>query len=361
MSSKVLFTFTLALLFSFGISAQKDKSGKGFRELFLDATDLSFAGNFEDALPLWLELEQMQPKNSNVKFAIGDCYLHSKFQKKKSIEYFEAASKKMTLNYIPGDPKQKRAPLDVTRMLGEAYHVDYQFDKALEQYQEYLSILSPSMRREIKTVERDIEITNHAIELTKDPKDISIRMAYDMNTVYPEYRPTINADETMMIFTARKDDSNGGELDEDGGYFEDLYVSYKERGIWSKPIHLEGLINTNSHEASMYLSPQGNHMLIYKDDGTELEGSIFESFLMGDRWSEPEILKGKMNSTAWESHAALSVDQKTMVFTSDRSGGQGDRDIWITKKNGDGGWSKPKNMGEAINTKYDEESAYLAS
>ena len=72
-----------------------------------------------------------------------------------------------------------------------------------------------------------------------------------------------------------------------------------------------------------------------------------------------KVLENNVNSKYWETTANLDLYHNILLFVSDREGGYGGRDIWMVKKLPNGNWTKPQNLGEPINTEYDEESPYL--
>jgi hypothetical protein len=67
-----------------------------------------------------------------------------------------------------------------------------------------------------------------------------------------------------------------------------------------------------------------------------------------------------INSKKWDSQPAISCDAKTMFFASNREGGQGGTDIWMSTLGTDGIWDPPTNLGPSINTAGDEEAPYIA-
>ncbi len=76
-------------------------------------------------------------------------------------------------------------------------------------------------------------------------------------------------------------------------------------------------------------------------------------------WSEPELLPGEINSDAIETSASISNDEHTVYFSSNREGGYGGMDIWRVKKLPTGEWSKAQNLGSVINTEFDEDSPFI--
>ena len=77
-------------------------------------------------------------------------------------------------------------------------------------------------------------------------------------------------------------------------------------------------------------------------------------------WSEPLNLQKPVNSKYWESQPSISSNGKVLYFTSDRPGGFGGTDIWMSKF-GDKGWEDPINLGKEINTSKDEQFPFIHS
>jgi outer membrane protein OmpA-like peptidoglycan-associated protein len=80
---------------------------------------------------------------------------------------------------------------------------------------------------------------------------------------------------------------------------------------------------------------------------------------IGDEWTKPRNLGPNVNSSEWESQPSLSADGRTLYFVSDRRGGIGRRDIWVSSLNEKGQWTRAKNAGKPVNTIYDEISPFI--
>ncbi|RMG79078.1 MAG: hypothetical protein D6707_08915 [Bacteroidetes bacterium] len=245
--------------------------------------------------------------------------------------------------------------------LGRAYHLNYQFDKAIENYEKALDYVEGfgyehDFEQEIL---RQIEMAQNAKELTKkEVKASVINMGEKVNSEYPDYKPVISADESVLIFTSRKPGSTGNEKDITGRYYEDIYVTRRDEfGNWTDPVNISDKINTDLDEASVGLSPDGNQLFIYK--GKKKGGDIYVSKFNGKEWSEPQMLSSNINTKRWETDACLSADGKKIFFASNRKGGYGERDIYVSEKISENEWSEPKNLGPVINTPFDEISPFL--
>ncbi|MBI2966938.1 MAG: PD40 domain-containing protein [Bacteroidetes bacterium] len=185
-----------------------------------------------------------------------------------------------------------------------------------------------------------------------------------VNTEFFEYAPHITADESMLIFTYRGKKSKGGlqnqygNPDPNGHYFEDIMVSFRNSGRWSEPRSISDSINTNMHDACIALSPDGQKLLVYRDNIGRSSGDIYISELDSNEWQKPKKIKN-INTNFWEGSATLSADMKTIYFCSDRRGGLGGRDIYMSNLSAGGEWEEPVNMGEVVNSNKDEDSPFI--
>ncbi len=85
---------------------------------------------------------------------------------------------------------------------------------------------------------------------------------------------------------------------------------------------------------------------------------IYFSYLDGDTWTQPRNIGAPINTNNWESQPSLSYDGKTLYFASNRPGGYGDMDLWMSKLE-NGKWGTPVNLGDKINTAQSEQSPYI--
>lgn len=357
---KIVLFLTLAL----SISAVASNTGLGdFNQKFLEANQLMEEKLWGESIDIWQELYSMNTTNGNVNYKLGYCYLQTPNDKLKSLDFLKTAtSMEYAKKYDPFDPTEENAPVDATYYLGRAYHLNYEMDKAIETYNTLLSNIS-AKHRLTKMAKRQIEMCEEAKRQVAEPKNFVIsNVGPVINGLTNEYSPVISLDESALFFTSRRvraDSSNSflKALDT-GEYKEDIYVSYKDQsGNWMEPELLN--INTDSHAATISVSPDGQTLYIYYDD--DGNGQIFESVLVGETWSSPELLGSDINSDGWETHASVSTDGSTLYFVSDREGGYGGRDVYRCVKLPNGEWSKALNMGPNINTEYEEDSPFISA
>jgi len=332
-----------------------------FKNIYTIAENYLINENYNAALPQYLKLEAMKMSNANIDFKIGLCYLNASTNKTKAIPYLISALKNVTSGkYKEGDMKEVQSPFSAYYYLGKAYQLNYDWDNAIKNYEIYKKMLSTETKVEsdLEETDRDIETCNNGKVLMKEKKNVIVtNLGKNLNTEYDDYSPVISLDEQTLILTSNRAGGTGNEMRANGTFYEDIYISHYENGEWQKAKSIGPNINTTQCEASINLSADGQKLLIYKDDFGD--GNIYLSELNGKDWGVPEQLKAGINSPAWETHACLSSDNNILYFVSDRPGGMGGRDIYKCLKLPNGKWGPAQNLGDVINTQYDEDGVFI--
>ncbi len=338
---KILFLF-LVLIFSCKISAQEDYSRMD---------ELIEEGNFDEAIQLGIGLLKDHPENPELNFMLGYSYLMTALRKAEAIPYLE----KSVELFAEKTKKQNGLFFEARFYLGKAYHNNYEFEKAIELFTE---LRETTKNNELLTaIDKEISQCETGIRLMREPVKMQINnLGENINSEYSDHSPVITADESVLIFTSRRKRYDGEQMEEDGQYNEDIYISYNENNSWQKAHGISNNINTDKHEATISISPDGNQILIYSSEDA---GTILVSYLTGDEWSVPERLGENINTKYRETHASMSADGKYLYFTSDRPGGYGGLDIYISEKQKNGTWGKAVNLGSTINTELDEEGPFI--
>lgn len=358
MNKKIL-TCLSFLISSISVFAQTDDK-KSYKDYFTEGSYLILEENYPLALQNLKKAYEIDSTNANINFLIGECYLHSALEKSKAEYYLAKAVQKVRKKYSPNDPSEKSAPPHAYLYYGHALHINYKFDEAIQNYDKFLSYIGPSAAKEWQSeVNYYKNQSNFAKKMVANPINVKlINMGDSINSPYPDYSPVLTADERMLIFTTRRPNVQCSEKTPDGQYFEDLVVSYKDdNGNWSKPQPLSENVNTCGHEASINLTPDGQTLIVYKDDNGN--GDLYFTQWDGRQWSSLQKFGSDINTEYWETHACLSTDGQILYFISDRPGGFGGRDIYRVVKLPNGQWSKALNLGPTINTPYDEDGVFM--
>jgi hypothetical protein len=355
MKQKLVFGF---LFFTLVISAQTKAT---YKEFFKEGSFLLLEENYDLALTNFLKAYEIDSSNANINYNVGFCYLNSSKQKIKAETYLEKAVKNISKTYREDDASEKAAPAIARYYYAKALHLNYRFDEALAQFNQFEKDINGGDKEWKKELAYDKAACMYAKELSATPLNLKITNIGDsINGEYPDFSPVLSADERMMIYTTRRPTTTGGEKDINGFYYEDVVVSYKDDlGKWSKPVNLSPYINTSGMEASINLSPDGQTLIVYRDAGEGGNGNIYYSTWDGVNWSSLKEFGSDVNTKYWESHACLSADGNALYFVSDRPGGFGGKDIYRCIKLPNGKWSKAMNLGKTINTSYDEDGAFI--
>lgn len=324
---KYIFIFIAAVLLH-SVHAQKPDPE--------DAKEHFKFGNYIDALIVYKKLMELDPKNAEYPYKAGLCVLFTERDKSEAIKYLESAD-------------ERKADPDVKFFLGKAYHYNLKLDEALESYNKYITSGEGTKRAE---VDREMEMVKNAKKLIQSPIDVEFENAGDkINSEFPDYYPFITPNESFLVFTSRRKSSV---REFDGYYPSSIYYSDVVAGEFSVTKKGSSMINSEYDNQAVGLSYNADKLYIYYDDIKE-KGDIYESNIVDFKFKKKEKMGENVNSIGFESSATISADGNTLFFASHREGGIGGKDIYMTRKLPTGDWALPQNLGENINTTYDED------
>jgi Tol biopolymer transport system component len=175
-----------------------------------------------------------------------------------------------------------------------------------------------------------------------------------VNSTYSDLALVPSLDGTKYYFSSKRKGNMGTDKDNFGEFFDDIYYIQLKNNKWIKPKKIGSKINTSNSEILDCISPDGKQLYFSR----QVRGTydIFVSNLnkKGNKWLAPQKLGINVNSKDNELWAFVSCDGNTMLFSSDRAGGYGGYDIYMSEKLSTGEWGKPFNLGPDVNTSYDE-------
>ncbi len=202
------------------------------------------------------------------------------------------------------------------------------------------------------------------IELCDSKFDNSIKtisVGQNVNTTNGgELSPVISADDKTLFFCGKnRKDNIGG---------EDIFMATKSNNYWGNVSIVSSLSNSNSNDAPLSVSSDGNTILVFKS------GKIYYSTKTIYGWSNLEAYPSNINMSDWQSDAMITSDGKSLVFTAIgnktnniyiknpynyHGDNQYPSDIFVSILSEDGVWSEPINLGKNINTPYSERTPFL--
>lgn len=179
-----------------------------------------------------------------------------------------------------------------------------------------------------------------------------------LNTALNEGGPSISADGRILFYTACDRPDGQGSCD--------IYLSQRmPDGNWGKPINLGPPVNTAAWESQPSFSSDGKTLYFVRGSYNRerrREMDIFVStFRLDMTWSEPVKLPEPINTPGQEESVFIHPDNQTLYFASDGHPGMGGKDMYLSRRNADGSWGEPVNLGFPLNTTADENSLVVSS
>jgi outer membrane protein OmpA-like peptidoglycan-associated protein len=365
-----IFITTILLVFLIQLNAQQPplrikkkefkKTEYGFKEAWYAVRDgnrlyNAGPGSFRDAREFYLEAYKYNPVNAELNYMIGKCYLFTD-NKFESIKYIKKAY-----------DLQPEVHFDIRLLLGMAYHQVNEFDNAIEEYNLFLKGLeSKYYGAYTDKVNMLIRQCKHGRDLVLDPKRVVINnLGEGVNSVFDEYSVAMDIEETEMYYTSRRQLSEKSKRSVvDDKFFEDIYRSEFKNNSWTQAERMSPKISgkkNNTHIAIIGMSPDKNKIYLYM--GKENSGDIYVSEYHTEKkkWKSPKPMN-KFNSKNRETSLCISSDETKLFFiSSNEKDSYGGTDIYFSEKNQKGKWGKPQNIGNTINTFYDEVGISLSN
>jgi outer membrane protein OmpA-like peptidoglycan-associated protein len=244
--------------------------------------------------------------------------------------------------------------LNVYYSLGEAYFLTQEYDKAAKILNDFLRFqgINPRLKPEAEWLLQNVYFAKDAL---MDPLEIEPVMLPGVINAGPlQYFPVLTGDEEKIFFTKRQGAHPR--------YDENIYVATKDDlGNWTPPVSLSNNINTASNEGTCTISADGKILIFTSCQGRGSFGScdLYISYREGNDWTLPVNLGPNINSPHWDSQPSLSADGRKLYFVSERPGGIGGRDIWLSSRDESNEWQLAVNLGASINTTRDEVSPFI--
>ena len=221
------------------------------------------------------------------------------------------------------------------------------YDSAIHHLEQYLAIKPKSEKRK-KRAKRALRNLIFIAEAVKNPVPFEPESLGSLiNTPGPEYLPTLRADGEELVYTVRRD------------HQEDFFISHSKDGVWQKGVAIDD-INTPWNEGAQSLSSDGRLLVFTACQYPDSKGScdLYFSVLKNGKWTQPQGIEN-INTKAFEGQPSLSADGNYLYFTSNRPGGMGGKDIWVSKRTAKGGWAPPQNLKSPINTPETDECPFI--
>ena len=308
-------------------------------------------------------LLEINPESGNYNYRKGFIELDMRQDYIKAIKYLtKAATYPVDKNYDIYTTREGAVPADVFYHLGRAYHLDEQFEKAIENYKKFLDNTTKESEL-IPEAKKRIVQCGVAKRLIASPTgDVVKNLGETINTPLADYSSNISIDGEALYFTSRRpweDKSSENFRDPMLNHLsDDIYqANVKIDQSWNPPYRLS-LNRPQSNESTVSVSIDERRIYLYNDKNGI--GDIYYTDFIDNKFTNMKAIENaKVNEgTWWETHYTVSPDGNMIFFVSDKKGGYGRRDIYFMERV-DGTWTEAKNIGGNINSWSDEESPFM--
>jgi outer membrane protein OmpA-like peptidoglycan-associated protein len=358
--------FAISLLMALSFSAIKgfgQTEAPNPVEVLVDAGDILFKnkGGKREALEKYRKALELNPDHVRANYMAGLCYLQT-FQKSRSLNYFLKAHD-IEPDFVPEIKVGVDLFPDLTFLIARAFQVGENYSKAQEYYSHFKTALEQNTASRSSLLKKgeanraaDRRIFECLVveELKRIPLDSRINNVKGVNSPFPDYGPVFSPDGKELYFTSRRSGGISNEVDDDLHFFEDIYKASKDSlGRWGN-VQMVKELSTPGHESVLSISQDGKTMIISKGEGN---GDLFACQKGNDgKWGTPAELGKNINTDSRETGAFLAGKGDKLYFASDRPGGFGGLDLYVSEKRSNGKWGSAQNLGPKVNTTFDEDA-----
>lgn len=321
-------------------------NNKDFIKAVQKADDFYFYDeNYEKAASLYEPLFQIYPENNNLAAKLGICYLNLDNKKADALRLLKKASENVVNKDKEYVKTGVKAPLDTYLYLGIAYHRNDSLDKAVLLYNTVKQKLSGTDAAKENFIDLQIRNCKYAMEMKKKPLRVLSDLFASWLEDYPgACNPVLSKNDSVFVFTVK---NNG---------ITQIFCSFKKE-TWERPTNITKQLGGFNRFYSNSITGDGRTLILFMDDGDD--GNLYYSHRNDTSWTHIKSVGKYVNSIYWESFGFITPDGNTMYFSSNRPGGEGELDVWTSRKIHDGSWERPVNCGNIINTPYDENTPYF--
>ncbi len=320
-----------------------DKVGRKALALYEKAIELLKEDDFNKAVPILLECIKTDTNFVDAYLSLAGVFGELK-QYKRSIQFYEIGKAKDANYFMPyylpysinlaGDGNFEAALLAVNRFLENPKLNDK-------------SIRSAAYRKKTYQFAIQYAAKNNGLSSYLFAPE---NLGDSVNSPTSEYYPSVTVTDSLLVFTRR------------GKYMrEDFFSSTITAKKYAKAVPIGGIINEEPQKGAITVSQDGEWMLFagrFAERGYD-NFDLYIAYATPQGWSDPENLGTAINTEFWESAPSLSPDKRTLYFSSNRPGGFGGKDLYYSERLANGKWTPAKNMGPQINTAGDDQAPFI--
>lgn len=327
---KHIFIFILALAFLFPSSMM----GQGVRE-----ANFHFKQeNYPVALKNFLSAYKKDTSNVDICYGIGICRVRTNSMPADALKYLLKAEVKY------GEEE------DFLLALARAYLYNQDFENAR-------AVLAKAKTKSKNVVETDAiaAYIDNAERLVKSPLNVTfVNLGKGINSDMDDITPMLAVDNSMLVYsTNRKFDTEISE------YSWDVLFANSESGDFKKNKAVTA-VNSIDNEMLAGLSSRGDE-LYFMFDGYGAEHDLMCTSIENGAFKGKNMLPATINTKLFEQGACVTQSGDTLFFSSEGFEGLGGFDLYYSVRLPNGEWSQAENMGNTINSAYDETYPMLSA
>ncbi len=314
------------------------------------------AGKHMRALKNFLRYQRIKPDDLEVKQHIGICYYYVN----------NVSEARKYLNYVVDN--EKKPSEDLFLYLAKCDHAEHQFRQAIAGYKKYLSVAKKENNRPaiINDIKRCMEGMNLFF---KEEEAIAENLGENINTAWDDFGAIISpANAGRIYFSSAREGNIGGLRNEkgmsdeaNGTYGLDMFVTEYDGAGWATSERMSELLNSPRQDVILGFTNNGQVLYFYQGLSTTDGDILMDTFV--ENIEEKPLFPPKLISpvvTTQGDYGIQFVNDSTLIFASRRAGGYGGYDLYITTRLAEQ-WTMPQNLGNKINSAYDEVTPFLAN
>jgi len=327
------------------------------RSLYKKVDKLLQLKEYENAIPFIEQLIQTEPGNANFNFKMAYAIIRGD-SPRDPMPYLVIAAKNTKASY-KNKFSENAAPVDALWYIALQKLYTFDYEGAMPFFQEYLNVIN-NQHDNYNLCSEYIAACTSGPEIMANPLHVKIMDFSEATSIQTHiHSPLFSPDGSIFIYTADKNPEQNYYKIEHEAYNDDIFYVYLKDGKWSKPQSISSNINSSAREASVGIHPNGKQLLIFREDEYGIGNLYYSDLIDSSLWSPLKKFPAPINSNSNETHATISEDGKIIYFTSDREGGYGATDIYMSKLDEAGNWGPAVNLGPTINSEYFEESPHI--
>ncbi|MEN7550818.1 tetratricopeptide repeat protein [Rapidithrix thailandica] len=353
----------IVLLFSFALyMISLSAKAQHFKSYFKQADQYFSDEDYQKSLLVYQRVLELDSLNAQAYFKSGECY-RVLFQYHQAFEHYKKATSLNPINHL----NYYYTGL-MSEQLGNIDRAVFYFEKFISYKAQLLKQDSIHFQSYLEQAKLKVSNAGWVKKLLANETTMHEfqRLPETINSEFNDYSVTLyQGDSIFFISSGRFSNNESQTINKYGDHFSEFHlVQAIDTSHWQIS-HQHDMLNALNSE---YEEGAGFYDAIYNEfyltscrqDGGGCE--IYKSSFINGKWTTPLALNRWINLPKTSSkHPSLNATADTLYFSSDRPGGYGGFDIWFSTKNEKGQWGEPTNLGNTVNTRFNEISPFVST